>query len=70
MFNLLLPPVAEHEQSALTRVFAQPLRHQRVQAVEALAHVARLHRHEHFQAAGKTQHGLANARNTSAANAA
>ena len=37
-------------------IFAQPLRHQRVQTVKALAHVARFQRDEHLQAPGKTQH--------------
>jgi len=32
-----MPPIAEDKQSACTRVFAQALRHQRVQAIETLA---------------------------------
>ena len=53
-FDPRVPPVAEDKQRALFQVFTQPLRHQRVQSVEAFAHVAGLHRHEHLQAAGKT----------------
>jgi hypothetical protein len=41
-----------------------------VQAVESFAQVARLHRHEHLQAAGKAQHGCANDRSKAAANTA
>src|SRR5580704_8093855 len=41
-----------------------------METVEAFAHVARLHRHEHLQAAGKAQHGLASACSNSAAKTA
>ena len=53
-FDPRVPPIAEHKQRALLEVFAQPLRHQRVQPIEPLTHVAGFHRHEHFQAARKT----------------
>src|ERR1700722_8614980 len=65
-----MTPVAKDKQRSLTGVFTQPLRHQPVQAVEALAQVARLHGDKHFQAAGKTQHDWASERNKSAAKAA
>lgn len=68
-----MPPVGEHEKRPLARILAEALRHQGVQPVEAFAQVARLHRHEHLEAAGKTQHdggrpqGLSNARSRAAA---
>ena len=62
-----MPPIAEDKQSARARVFAQTFRHQRVQAIETLAHVARLDGHEHLEAAGKAQHGFSRARTRAAA---
>ncbi len=70
IFDPSTTPVAKDKQRSLTGVFTQPLRHQPVQAVEALAQVARLHGDKHFQAAGKTQHDWASERNKSAAKAA
>jgi hypothetical protein len=49
-----MPPVAEHKQRALSRLLTQPFGHHGVQPVEPFAHIARFHRHEHFQAARKT----------------
>src|SRR5437764_870709 len=39
------------------------------QPLETFAHVAGLNRHEHFEAAGKTQHGFSSARTNAAASA-
>ena len=61
-FEPRMPPVGEHKQRALPGIFAETLGHQRVQAIEPLAHVAGFHCHEYLQAAGKTQHGRSNAR--------
>jgi hypothetical protein len=49
-------PVTEDKQCAGFQVFTQALGNQRAQAIEAFAQVARLHRHENLQTAGKTQH--------------
>jgi hypothetical protein len=49
-----MPAVAEDKQGSLTRVFAQSLQRQGMQAVKTFAQVARLQRHQDFQAAGKT----------------
>jgi hypothetical protein len=53
--RLVPPPVGEHEQGTGLRCLLQALRNQCVQAVEALAQVARVQRHEHLQASRKTQ---------------
>jgi len=63
--------VAEHEERPGSQVLAQPFAHQGVQAVEALAHVARFQRHPHLQASRETQHAgwalASNARSNPAA---
>lgn len=50
-------PVGEGEDRAALRVFLELGRHRVVEAMERLAHVAGLHGHEDFEAAGKAQHG-------------
>jgi hypothetical protein len=52
----------------LTRIFAQALGDQAVQAIETLAQVTRLHRQENLKPARKTQHGaFSHARSNAAA---
>jgi GTP-dependent phosphoenolpyruvate carboxykinase len=51
------PFVSEGEDRAAPGILLELVGNRVVQAVEAAAHVARFDRHEHFQAAGKTQHG-------------
>src|ERR1700721_808938 len=69
-FDPRVPPITENKQRPILKVFAQPLSHQRVQPIEPFAHVAGVHRHEHFQAAREAQHGLDSSRTTIAAKAA
>lgn len=57
-----MPPITEHVERSAFWIFPQLLGDGSEKAVKTFAHVTRVNRHEHFEAARKTQHGFSRAR--------
>lgn len=48
--------IGEDKERTLPGILSQTFCDHGMETIEAFAHITRLHRHEHFQTAGKTQH--------------